>query len=99
MNGRSRATPPAPSQLNRSRVEVLLVSAFATLPSTPPEMVDAVTLSMPVADNDEAAALWKLALELAGEYDVHADFAVSRGHLIVRVTRRLSTEGPSPPHE
>ena len=88
MSGRFRKTPPAVAQVNRGRGEVLLVSAFDTLPSTPPGMIDAVTLSVPVEGNDEAAALQRLALELAEEYDVHADIAVDHGHLVVRVTRR-----------
>jgi len=83
-----RKTPPAVPQMNRGRAEVLLVSAFDTLPSTPPGMIDAVTLSVPVDDNDEAAALQRLALELAEEYDMHADTAVDHSHLIVRITRR-----------
>ena len=88
MNVRFRTRPPAATQVNRSRSEVLLVSAFDTLPSTPPGIIDAMTLSVPVESNDEAAALQKLALELAEEYDMHAEIAVDHGHLIVRVTRR-----------
>ena len=88
MNGRFRATPPATSEVNRSRSEVLLVSAFDTLPSTPPGIIDAMTLSVPVEGDDESAALQKLALELAEEYDMHAEIALDHGHLIVRVTRR-----------
>jgi hypothetical protein len=51
-------------------------------------MIDAVTLSVLVEGDDEAAALQKLALELAEEYDMHADIAVNHGHLIVRLTRQ-----------
>jgi len=88
MSGRFRKTPPAVAQVNRGRAEVLLASAFDTLSSTPPGMIDSVTLSVPVESNDEAASLQKLALELAEEYDMHAEIAVDHGHLIVRVTRR-----------
>jgi len=41
-----------------------------------------------VEGGDEAAALKKLTLELAEEYDVHADTTVNDNHLIVRLTRR-----------
>ena len=88
MKGRFRTTPPGATQVNRSRSEVLLVSAFDTLPSTPPGIIDAMTLSLPVEGIDEAAALQKLALELAEEHDVHAEIAVSHNHLIVRLIRR-----------
>ena len=88
MKGRFRKTPPTVAQVNPGRAEVLLVSAFDTLPSTPPGMIDAVTLSVPVEGNDEAAALRRLALELAEEYDMHADTTVNHDHLIVRLTRQ-----------
>ena len=88
MSGRFRTTPPTVVQTGRCHGEVLLLSAFSTLHSTSPGMIDAVTLSVPVEGNDEAAALQRLALELAEEYDMHADIAVDHGHLIVRVTRR-----------
>ena len=88
MNGRCRRRRSAVAQVNRDRGELLLVSAFDTLPSTPPGMIDAVTLSVPVKGSEEAAALQKLALELAEEHDMHAEIAVSHNHLIVRVTRR-----------
>jgi len=35
-------------------------------------MIDAMTLSVPVESDDEAAVLQELALELAEEYDMHA---------------------------
>ena len=88
MSGRFRTTPPVVVQVGRCHGEVLLLSAFDTLPSTPPGMIDAMTLSVPVEGNDEAAALQKLALELAEEYDMHADIAVSHDRLIVRLTRQ-----------
>ena len=72
MKGRSHTTPPATTQVNRSRGEVLLVSAFDMLPSSSPGMIDAMTLSVPVESDDEAAVLQELALELAEEYDMHA---------------------------
>lgn len=74
--------------MGRCHGEMLLLSAFETLPSTSPEIIDAMTLSMPVEGNDEAAALRKLALELAEEYDMSADITVSDDHLIVRLTRQ-----------
>lgn len=86
MSGRFRT--PAVVQMNRCHGEVLLVSALDTLPSTSPGIIDAVTLSVPVEGNDEAAALQKLALELAEEYDMHADIVVNHDHLIVRLTRQ-----------
>ena len=88
MNRRCRTRRSAVAQVNRNRGELLFVSAFDTLPSTPPAMIDAVTVSVPVKGSDEAAALQKLALELAEEHDMHAQIAVSHNHLIVRVTRR-----------
>ena len=88
MSGRFRTTPPAVAQVNRGRGEVLLVSAFDTLPSTPPGMIDAVTLSVPVEGNDEAAALQKFALELADNHGMHADTTVNHDHLVVRLTRQ-----------
>jgi hypothetical protein len=51
-------------------------------------MIDAVTLSVPVEGNDEAAALQRLALELADDYGMHADTTVNHDHLVVRLTRR-----------
>ena len=86
MSGRVR--PPAAVQMSRCHGEVLLMSAFDTLTSTSPEMIDAVTLSVPVEGKDEAAALQKLALELAEEYDMHADTTVNHDHLIVRLARQ-----------
>jgi hypothetical protein len=68
--------------------EMLLLSAFDTLPSTSPEMIDAMTLSVPVQGYDEAAALQELALELAEEHDLHADVTVNHDHFIVRLARR-----------
>ena len=88
MKGRFRTTPPGATQVNRDRAEVLLVSAFDTLSSTPPGMVDSVTLSVPVEGNDEAAALQKFALELADDYGMHADTTVNHDHLVVRLTRQ-----------
>jgi len=74
--------------MRHCHAEVLLLSAFDTLPSTSPEMIDAVTLSVPVQGDDESAALQRLALELAEEHDLHADVTVNHGHLIVRLTRQ-----------
>ena len=68
--------------------EVLLLSAFDTLPSTPPGTIRAITLSLPVEGHSEAAALQELAQELAEEYDLHADVIVHHDHLIVRLARR-----------
>ena len=76
------------AQTSRRHREVLLISASDTLPSTSPELIDAMTLFVPVEGNDEAAALKKRALELAEEHDIHAEIAVSHNHLIVRLTRR-----------
>jgi len=76
------------AQTSRCHGEVLLLSAFDTLPSTSPGMIDAITLSVPVEGNDGAASLQKLALELAEEYDVQAEIAVNHNHLVVRLTRR-----------
>ena len=75
-------------QIGRSHRQALLVSAFETLASTSPEIIDALTLSVSVEGGDEAAALQKLELELAEEYDMHADTTVNDNHLIVRLTRR-----------
>lgn len=76
------------AQTSRRHGEVLLISAFDALPSSSPELIDAMTLSVPVESNDEATALQRLALELAEEYDVQAEIAVNQNHLIVRLTRR-----------
>ena len=75
-------------QIGRSHRQALLLSAFDTLASTSPGMIDAMTLSLPVEGIDEAAALQKLALELAEEHDISAEIAVSDNHLIVRLIRR-----------
>jgi hypothetical protein len=88
MSGRFGTTSPAVVQVGRCRGEVLLLSAFETLPSTSPAIIDAMTLSMPVEGNDEAAALQKLALKLAEEYDMYADITINDDHLIVRLTRQ-----------
>jgi len=88
MSGRFRKMPPAVAPVNRGRAELLLVAAFDTLSSTPPGMIDAVTLSVPVEGNDEAAALQKFALELADNYGMHADTTVNHDHLVVRLTRQ-----------
>jgi hypothetical protein len=92
MSGRFGTTPPAVVQVGRCRGEVLLLSAFETLPSTSPAIIDAMTLSMPVEGNDEAAALRKLALELAAEYDMYADITINDDHVIVRLTRQSLTD-------
>ena len=68
--------------------EALLLSAFEMLPSTSPEIIDALTLSVPVEDGEEAATLKKLALELTEGRDMHADTTVKDNRLIVRLTRR-----------
>jgi hypothetical protein len=73
--------------MSRYHGEVLLLSAFETLPSTFPETINAMTLSMPVESDDEAAALQEFARDLAEERDLHADIVVNHDHLIVRVTR------------
>ena len=88
MSGRFRTTPPTPVQTGRSHGEVLLLSAFNTLHSTSPGIIDAVTLCVPVESSDEAAALQKVALELADDYSMHADITVNHDHLIVRLTRQ-----------
>jgi hypothetical protein len=88
MSRRSGTTPPIAAQVGHCHEEVLLLSAFETLPSTSPGMIDAVTLSVPMEDNYEATALQKLALELAEKYDMHADIVVNHDHLIVRLTRQ-----------
>jgi hypothetical protein len=75
-------------QMSRCHGEVLLLSAFDTLPSTSPGMIKAVTLCVPVESSDEAAALQKFALELAEEYDMHADTTVNHDRLVVRLTRQ-----------
>ena len=87
-DGRSWTPPPAVVQIGRPHREALLLSAFETLPSTSPEIIDALTLSVPVEGGDEAAALQKLGLELAEEYDMQADTTVNDNHLIVRLTRQ-----------
>jgi hypothetical protein len=46
-----------------------------------------MTLSMPVGGNDEAAALQKLALQMAVEYDMYADIMGNDDHLVVRLIR------------
>jgi len=74
--------------MSRCHGSVLLLSAFDTLPSTSPEVIDAITLSLPVEGHSEAAALQELAQELAEEYDLHADVIVHHDHLIVRLARR-----------
>jgi len=76
--------------MSRCHGEVLLLSAFDTLPSTSPETINAMTLSVPVESDDEAAALQKFAQDLAEEHDLHADTAVNNDHLIVRVTRPVT---------
>jgi hypothetical protein len=88
MSGRFRTTPPTPVQTGRCHGEVLLLSAFNTLHSTSPGMIDAVTLCVPVESDDERAALQELAQELAEERDLHADVIVHHDHLIVRLARR-----------
>jgi len=88
MSGRFRTTPPTPVQTGRCHGEVLLLSAFDTLSSTSPGIIDAVTLCVPVESGDEAAALQKFALKLAEDYDMHADTTVNHDHLIVRLTRQ-----------
>jgi hypothetical protein len=65
----------------------LLLSAFETLRSTSPETVEAMTLSMPVGSNDEAATLQKLALQMAVEYDMYADITGNDDRLVVRLIR------------
>jgi hypothetical protein len=96
MNGRFHATPSATMGVNRSRSGALVVSAFDTLLSTPPEIIDAMTLSVPVKNNDEAAALQEFALELAEEYNMRAEMAVDHGHVVVRVTRRQTRQKTQP---
>jgi len=88
MGGRFRTTPPAVVQMGRCHGEVLLVSAFDTLPSTSPGTICAITLSLPAGGKGEAAALQKFAQDLAEERDMHADIAVNNDHLIVRLARR-----------
>jgi hypothetical protein len=82
----------AVAQVDPRHGEDLLLSAFETLRSTSPEMIGAMTLSMPVKSNDEAGALQKLALQLAVEYNMRPDIAANDGHLIVRLTRQSSTD-------
>jgi len=74
--------------MSRCHGEVLLLSAFDTLPSTSPGIIDAVTLCVPVESSGEAAALQELAQELAEEHDLRADVIVHHHHLIVRLARR-----------
>lgn len=82
INGQPRDSIP------RCHGEVLLVSAIDTLSSTSPGIIDAMTLSVAVESDDEAAALQRLALGLAEEYEIHADITVRHDHLIVRLTRQ-----------
>ena len=77
--------------MSRCHGEVLLLSAFDTLRSTCPQMIDAMTLSVPVESNDDAAALQRLALQLAEGQDTHAEIAVNQNHLVVRLTRQDSS--------
>jgi hypothetical protein len=75
----------------RSPGESLLLSAIGTLPTTSPEIVNAVTLSLPLHDGSELAALRKLALALAEEHGLHADVTVQDDRLVVRLARRRPT--------
>ena len=74
--------------MSRCHGSVLLLSAFDTLPSTSPGTIGAITLSLPVKGNGEAAALQELAQKLAEEHDLRADVIVHHDHLIVRLARR-----------
>ena len=74
--------------MSRYHGEVLLLSAFNTLPSTSPGTIGAITLSLPVRSNGEAAALQELAQELAEENDLRVDVIAHHDHLIVRLARR-----------
>ncbi len=72
----------------RSHEELLLLSAFDTLPTTSPEIVNSVTLSVPLHDRNELAALRELAFDLAEQHGLHADVTAHHDHLIVRFSRR-----------
>jgi hypothetical protein len=74
--------------MSRYDGEVLLLSAFDTLPSTSPRTIRAITLSLPVEGDREAAALEKFAQDLAEERDLNANVTVQHDHLIVRLARR-----------
>jgi hypothetical protein len=74
--------------MSRLHKEVLLLSAFDTLPSTSPGEIGAITLSLPVESDGETAALQKFAQDLAEEHDLNANVTVQPDHLIVRLARR-----------
>jgi hypothetical protein len=74
--------------MSRYHREVLLLSAFDTLPSTSPGTIRSITLSLPVEGDGEAAALQKFAQDLAEEHDLNANVTVQHDHLIVRLARR-----------
>jgi hypothetical protein len=70
------------------RAEVLLRSACRMLRDKPPDLVAAMTLSLPVDAEHTTYELLEMARELADEHGLSAQSAIGERHVNVRLLRR-----------
>jgi hypothetical protein len=71
-----------------SRAEVLLRSACRMLCDKPPDLVAAMTLSLPVDADHTPDELLEIARELAAEHGLAVQSAISERHVNVRLLRK-----------
>ena len=70
-----------------SQGEVLIRSACDMLAQTSPDLVAAVTISLPSDGPAEISSLWATACSLAAQYEFDAAVTVEGSHIDVRLTR------------
>jgi hypothetical protein len=69
------------------RETLLLRTACATLKFTPPDVIEAMTVSLPVGNSPRIAGLRSLGRDVAGEYGLETDFDLVNTNLRMRITR------------
>jgi hypothetical protein len=69
------------------RAEALLISACVMLRDEPSDVIGAMTLSLPFADNDALSRIEDITQRLAGQHGLLAETEVSGLHLKVRLLR------------
>ena len=87
------AVAASPERLPPTQEETLIRSACETLAQTSPDLVSAVTVSLPAEELAQTNWLRASACSLAAQYEFDAAVAVGESHVSVRLTRRRDTGG------
>jgi len=87
------AVAASPERLPSNQGETLIRSACETLAQTSPDLVSAVTVSLPAEGPSQASWLRASACSLAAQYEFDAAVAGEESLISVRLTRRQDRGG------